>query len=209
MALTVKGVGYETVEVDLLKPPGWFTEGSARTRMPMLVTEGITIHGASTANEYIDERWTEPPLLPGSPASRAEAREWIDWLEDKLQPTYEAALLEIDPQRYEDRRKSLDSVLKTLEQRLQARAESVGWSPSSYWHGEKLGMVDLSYAATFMRFAGLSEFHGWEMPAGLPAVKAWIGTLGADPMVQDTFHEEEVLERVGRYLEIFRAVAGG
>ena len=209
MALTVKGVGYETVEVDLLKPPGWFTEGSARTRMPMLVTGGITIHGSSTANEYIDERWTEPPLLPGSAASRAEARGWIDWLEDKLQPIYEAALLEIDPPRYEERRKSLDSVLQTLEQRLQARAESVGWSPSSYWHGERLGMVDLSYAATFMRFAGLAEFHGWEMPAGLSAVKAWIGTLGADPVVQDTFFEEKVLERVGRYLEILRAVAGG
>jgi glutathione S-transferase len=177
--------------------------------MPMLVTEGITIHGASTANEYIDERWREPPLLPESAASRAEARGWIDWLEDKLQPTYEAALLEIDPPRYEEREKSLDSVLQTLEQRLQARTESVGWSPSSYWHGERLGMVDLSYAATLMRFAGLAEFHGWEMPPGLPAVKAWIGTLGADPVARDTFHEEEVLERVGRYLEIFRAVAGG
>ena len=209
MALTAKGIGYETVEVDLLKPPGWFTEGSARTQMPMLVTEGITVHGASTANEYIDERWKEPPLLPGSAASRAEARGWINWLEDKLQPTYEAALLEIDRTHYEGHKKSLDSVLQTLEQRLQARIGSEGWSPSSYWHGERLGMVDLSYAATFVRFAGLAEFHGWEMPVALPAVKAWIGTLGADPVVRDTFHEAEVLERVGRYLEIFRTMAGG
>jgi glutathione S-transferase len=209
MALTVKGVGYETVEVDLLKPPDWFTEGPARTQMPMLVTEGITIHGASTANEYIDERWKEPPLLPGSAASRAEARGWINWLEEKLQPTYEAALLEIERPRYEEHRRSLDSVLRTLEQRLETRTESTGWLPSSYWHGERLGMVDLSYAATFVRFAGLAEFHGWEMPAGLPAVKAWIGTLGAERVVQDTFHEAEVLERVRGYREIFRAMAGG
>ena len=93
--------------------------------------------------------------------------------------------------------------------RLQARAESGHWLPSSYWHGERLGMVDLSYAATFMRFAGLAEFHGWEMPAGLPAVNAWIGTLSADRVLQDTFHEAEVLERVGEYLEIFRAMEGG
>ena len=77
--------------------------------------------------------------------------------------------MEIDRARYEEHRKSLDSVLQTLEQRLQARIESEGWSSSSYWHGERLGMVDLSYAATFMRFAGLAEFHGWEMPAALPA----------------------------------------
>ena len=209
MALSAKGIGYETVEIDLLKPPRWFVEGSARTQMPMLVTEEITVHGASTANEYIDERWKEPPLLPGSAASRAEARAWINWLEEKLQPTYEAALLEIDHARHERHKKSLDSVLQTLEQRLQARIESEVWSPSSYWHGERLGMVDLSYAATFMRFAGLAEFHGWEMPVVFPAVTAWIGTLGADPVVQDTFHEAEVLEQVGRYLEFFRAMAGG
>jgi glutathione S-transferase len=209
MALTAKGIGYETVEIDLLKPPGWFTEGPARTQMPMLVAEGITVHGASTANEYIDERWKEPPLLPGSAASRAEARGWINWLEEKLQPTYEAALLEVDRARYERREEELDSVLQTLEQRLQARSESEGWSPSSYWHGERFGMVDLSYAATFVRFAGLTKFHGWEMPAALPAVTAWIGTLGADPVVQETFQEAEVLERVGRYLEVFRAMASG
>jgi glutathione S-transferase len=209
MALTAKGIGYQTVEIDLLKPPDWFTPGFARTQMPMLVTEGITIHGASTANEYIDERWKEPPLLPGSAAERAEARGWIDWLEDKLQPTYETALLEIDQARYEEHEKSLASVLQTLEQRLQARIESEGWSPSSYWHGERLGMVDLSYAATLMRFAGLAEFHDWEMPAALPAVTAWIETLGADPVVQDTFHEAEVLERVGSYLQVFRAMSGG
>jgi glutathione S-transferase len=208
MALTAKGIGYETVEIDLLRPPGWFTEGPARTQMPMLVSEGVTIHGASTANEYIDERWKEPPLLPGPAASRAEARAWINWLEDKLQPTYEAALLEIDGARYESLEKSLNSVLQRLEERLQARVESKRWSPSSYWHGERLGMVDLSYAATFVRFAGLVEFHAWEMPAGLPAVTAWIGTLGADPVVQETFHEAEVLERVGSYLEIFRARSG-
>ncbi len=60
-----------------------------------------------------------------------------------------------------------------------------------------------------MRFSGLVEFHAWEMAAGLPAVKAWIEILGADPVVQDSFHEAEVLERVGGYLEIFRAMAGG
>jgi glutathione S-transferase len=209
MALSVKGVGYETVEVDLLKPPTWFTEGPARTQMPMLVTEEITVHGASTANEYIDERWKEPPLLPGPAASRADARGWINWLEEKLQPTYEAALLEIDGARYERHRKSLDSVLQTLERRLRVRIESEGWSPSSYWHGERLGMVDLSYAATFVRFAGLAEFHGWEMPADLPAVTAWIGALGSDPVVRDTFREAEVLARIGSYLDMFRAMAGG
>ena len=71
MALTAKGIGYETVESDLLEPPDWFMEGVARTQMPMLVTEEITVHGASTANEYIGERWKKPPPLPGSAALRA------------------------------------------------------------------------------------------------------------------------------------------
>jgi glutathione S-transferase len=209
MALAAKGFGFETIEVDLLRPPDWFTAGPARIQMPKLVCGAVIIHGASIANEYIDERWADPPLLPRSPAARAEARWWIDWLEEKLQPTYEAALLEITPEKHQKLRQPLEAALRELEHRLQARVESGCWSPGAYWDGEQLGMVDLTYAATVMRFAGLRKFHGWEMPAGLPAVSAWIETLGRDPVVRETFHQEEVLKRVGTYLDTFRALARG
>jgi glutathione S-transferase len=207
MALTAKGIAYETVEIDLLDRPDWLKAGPPRTRMPRLVTEEVTVHGASVANEYIDERWKNPPLLPGSAAERAEAREWINWLDEKLQPTYEATLLEINRERYEKRREHLDSVLCEFEDQLETRAESGCWSPGLYWHGEQRGMVDLSYAATFMRFTGLREFHGWEIPDGLPAVSAWIETLTADPVMHETFYEAEVLKLVGSYLDYFRAMA--
>jgi glutathione S-transferase len=162
MALTVKGVAFETVEIDLMNPPDWFLAGPARTQMPKLATDDATIYGASVVNEYVDERWKEPPLLPASPAGRAEAREWINWLEVKLQPAYETPLLELDPQRYKELEPALEAVLRELEQKLQGRADSGRWSPGSYWHGERLGMVDLTYAATLLRFAGLRKFHGWQ-----------------------------------------------
>jgi len=208
MALAAKGIPYETVEIDLLNPPDWFTAGPPSTQMPKLVTEETTIHGASVADEYIDERWKEPALLPGSPAQRAEAREWIDWLETKLQPAYETPLMELDPQRYEELKGKLETVLRELEQRLQVRVESGRWVPGSYWHGDRFGMVDLTYAATLMRFAGLRRFHGWKMPGGLPALSAWIATLGSDPIVQKTFGETEVLRLVGTYRDTLRAFAG-
>jgi glutathione S-transferase len=175
--------------------------------MPKLVTAEVTIHGASVADEYVDERWPDPPLLTGSAAERAEARQWIDWLEEKLQPAYETALLEVEPARFDELRQNLDAVLRELEDRLQERKKAGRWSPGSYWHGERLGMVDLAYAATTMRFAGLRKFHRWEMPVGLPAVSAWIDTLGAEPIVQKTFFEERVLELVGRYREVLEALS--
>ncbi len=208
MALAAKGIPYETVEIDLLNPPDWFMAGPPSTQMPRLVTDEATIHGASVANEYIDELWKEPPLLPRSPAERAEAREWINWLEAKLQPAYETPLLELDPRRYEELKGKLETVLRELEHRLQARIEAGRCSPGSYWQGDRLGMVDLTYAATLMRFAGLRKFHGWEMPGGLPALSAWIAKLGSDPIVQETFSEAEVLILVGTYRDTLRAFAG-
>ena len=65
MALAAKGIAYQTIEIDLLHPPDWFTAGPTRIQMPKLVSEGIAVHGASVVNEYIDERWQDPPLLPG------------------------------------------------------------------------------------------------------------------------------------------------
>jgi len=209
MALTAKGVSFETVEIDLMNPPEWFLAGPARTQMPKLVTDDATIYGASVANEYVDERWKEPPLLPASPAARAEAREWINWLEAKLQPAYETPLLELDSHRYEDLETGLETVLRELEQKLHARADSGRWSPGAYWHGKGLGMVDLTYAATLLRFAGLRKFHRWEMPQGLPMLVAWIGSLDRDPIVQGTFGEAEVLRLIGTYRETLRAFAGG
>jgi len=207
MALSTKGVAYETVEIDLMNPPDWFTAGPPKTQMPMLVTEEVTLHGASVTEEYIDERWKDPPLLPGPAAERAKARQWIRWLEEQLQPGYESALLEIKPERYEQLRERLGAVLRELENRLQARVESGDCSLGSYWHGGRFGMVVLGYAATLMRFAGLREFHGWEMPAGLSVLSAWAETLSREPVVRETFAEAAVLKLVGSYRDTLRAMA--
>ena len=208
IALAVKGVPYRTVEIDLMNPPDWFTAGPARTQMPKLVTEYDTLYGACVVNEYIDECWQDPPLLPDTAPERAKAREWINWLEAKLQPAYETPLLELDPNRFEELSAQLEAVLRELEQRLQKRAATGKWSPGDYWHGDRLGMVDLTYAATMVRFAGLRRFHEWKMPTGIPAVTAWVATLRADPIVRETFRESQVLEMIGSYRETLRAFAG-
>ncbi len=207
MALAIKDVPYETVEIDLLDPPEWFTAGPARTQMPRMETAETILHGASVVGEYIDERWPDPPLLPGSPAQRARAREWIHWLEVHLQAAYESALLEIDEAKYEALRVHLEGVLRRLEARLVEHRASGQGSRGPYWHGQRIGMVDLTYAPSLVRFAGLRRFHGWELPAGLPLLASWIETLRTEPLVRDTFFEEDVLRTVGGYLDNFVARA--
>lgn len=208
MVLAIKGLPFETVEVDLLKPPEWFTAGPARTQMPRLETGEGVFHGAAVVGEYIDERWPEPALLPGAAAERAWAREWIDWLEEKLQPAYEAALLEIDEPKFAELAVRLEAVLRGLEERLRRHRERRGAGAAQrFWHGERLGMVDLTYAPSLLRFAGLRRFHAWKLPEGLDAVAAWIDALAAEPLVRESFQEEAVLRQVGAYLDNFRARA--
>lgn len=77
--LAHKGVDYDMVEVDITKKdrPAEFNAVSPLGKVPVLVHDGRNIFESVVINEYIDEVWKDPPMLPADPGGRAYAREWI------------------------------------------------------------------------------------------------------------------------------------
>jgi len=55
-----------------------FTGLSPLRRIPVWVDADVTIPDSSAILQYLEERWPEPSLLPGTPADRARCR----WLEE-------------------------------------------------------------------------------------------------------------------------------
>jgi maleylacetoacetate isomerase len=77
IALSLKGIAYEAVPVNLLK--GEQREESYRAinpqrRVPSLDIGGATLIQSPAILEYLDEVYPEPPLLPVGAASRAKVR---------------------------------------------------------------------------------------------------------------------------------------
>ena len=89
IALREKGVAFELVT------PGGVGSGAAaedflkanpRLEVPALVHDGVAIFDSTIIQEYIEETWPEPRLMPVSPIARARAR----MIEEVMDTQYEA-----------------------------------------------------------------------------------------------------------------------
>lgn len=84
VALAEKGIKYERVFVDLRKKEQKreeFLKLNPYGKVPVLIDNGAIIYESSVINEYLDERYPNPPLMPSSPIERARVRIWVDFCE--------------------------------------------------------------------------------------------------------------------------------
>ena len=206
IAFAVKGVEIEPVEIDLVRRPAWYREMASGGSVPLLEWNGLELHPSRVINEFIDERWPDPPLLPSDPEARAAARMWIEWWDEAPCPAYERRLMNVRPERDEALTQALEAALHECESRLAQRGYDGG-----YWHGDSLGLVDATAAPMFVRFAGMRHFHDIDVPEACGRVRAWRDALLADPNVRATSPgEQEMLDEYAAYLDVLgKAAAAG
>jgi Glutathione S-transferase, N-terminal domain len=89
LALAEKGVGYETVEIDLGNRPDWLYELNPAGKVPVL-DDGFVLPESAVIMEYLEERFPEPALLPEGREERAEARLAVFRFDDLLGDDYYA-----------------------------------------------------------------------------------------------------------------------
>ncbi len=78
-ALDEKGVPHERVLVDFSTGEqfsAWFRAINPKSVVPVLIDDGHIITESSVINEYIDEAFDGPPLMPDEPLARARKRYW-------------------------------------------------------------------------------------------------------------------------------------
>lgn len=96
IALNLKGVGYRTVGVHLLKDEQTTPEHLARHpsgRVPILEIDGHRIGQSMAMIDYLDETRPEPPLLPREPHLRARVRDLKDQIVADIHPLNNTSVL--------------------------------------------------------------------------------------------------------------------
>jgi glutathione S-transferase len=84
VALAEKGIQYGRVFVDLGKreqKKEEFLKLNPYGKVPVLIDNGAVIYESSVINEYLDEKYPNPPLMPSDPTGRARVRIWVDFCE--------------------------------------------------------------------------------------------------------------------------------
>ena len=77
MVLHEKGIDFEVHEVDLSNKSEEFLSVSPYGKVPVLSVNGTSLYESNIVNEYLDEVYGSPRLMPEDPEERASVRSWM------------------------------------------------------------------------------------------------------------------------------------
>ena len=84
IVLFEKGMDFEVIDVDLNNKPEDLSILSPYSDSPVLEERDLVLTDPNIINEYIDERFPHPQLMPPDPVMRARARLFLKDFENNL-----------------------------------------------------------------------------------------------------------------------------
>ena len=158
IVLFEKGMDFQVVDIDLFDKPEDLAVMNPYNRTPVLVERDLILYESNIINEYIDDRFPHPQLMPADPVMRARARLFLFRFEDELFSNIEA--LERGTQKQADKARGL--IRDSLTQIAPVFAHQ------KYMLGDDFSMLDVAIAPLLWRL----EFYGIQMPRqGAPLMK--------------------------------------
>ncbi|MCC5642979.1 glutathione S-transferase family protein [Nostoc sp. CHAB 5824] len=194
VVLLEKGIDFTPIEIDLQNKPDGYTQISHYGKVPAIKHGDVVIYESTIINEYLDEVFPEPPLLPRDAAAKAIARIWIDYANTRLVPAFNKFLRGKDSQEQEQGRREFTEALLYIEQE--------GLGKGDYLLGDQFSLVDISFYPWFERLPLLENFRKFTLPAETPRLQTWWNSLSDRSSIQ------AVANPVDFYLERFAKVLG-
>jgi glutathione S-transferase len=179
LALLEKGVDFTLTEIDLKNKPAWFKDVSPYGKVPSVRVGKDIVYESAIVNEYVDEVFPNPPMMPKDPARRALARIWIDFCNTRLNVTTHGYLRALDAETQAKLRAELDAHLRFMETEGFAKM-----GPGPYWMAEGVTLVDVAYYPSFERFCNIEHYRGYRIPDDCVRLKAWIAAMRERPSVK-------------------------
>lgn len=137
-------------------------------KTPVLRNGDTAVFESTLINEYIDEQFPMPALMPADAARRCEARKWIHYCENRLLPL----LTTIARSRDDDSKdRAADRVGEDLEwfERNVLRANWQG----PYFFGDQFSLVDLNFFTLFRTIDNLKRHIDLELSLPDAALRVW------------------------------------
>jgi len=179
VVLAEKDLEYERVHVDLHKQEQRapeFLKLNPYGKVPVLIDEDVVVYDSTIINEYLNEEYPIPPLMPEDSAGRARVRLLEDFADNSFTPPAGMILTELhkaegerDAERVRRYQTEISRVLGRLEVMLEGKP---------YLAGE-FSLADVAFAPRVLTLDQL----GVELKAHLQNVAAWITRLRERPSV--------------------------
>ncbi|PGH18579.1 hypothetical protein AJ79_00358 [Helicocarpus griseus UAMH5409] len=196
IALEVKGIPYQYIEVDPYKKPESLLEVNPRGLVPAVRHGNWGCYESTVLMEYFDDLEPNNSLLPPrDPQLRAHCRLWSDHINRHIIPTFYRLLQEQDPQKQLTHSEELKEAITKL-----VNASHV---QGPFFLGPTISFVDVQFAPWMIRLSRvLKPYRGWPDPEEGSRWAAWVNAIESNEHVRATTSEDELyLDSYERYAE--------
>ncbi|MDP2852030.1 MAG: glutathione S-transferase N-terminal domain-containing protein [Gallionella sp.] len=148
IVLHEKGMDFEVIDVDLMGRAEDIAVINPYNKVPVLVERDLILYEANIINEYIDERFPHPQLMPPDPVMRGRARLFLHRFEQELYSQVGAI---------EQGGKAADKARAVIRDNLTQLAQIL--TKQKFLLGDEFSMLDVAIAPLLWRL----EHYGIQM----------------------------------------------
>jgi len=164
VVLEEKKIPYETVSVDLRagaqKAPDYL-KINPYGKVPAIADGDTILYESCIINEYLDEKYSSPRLMPTDPEARAKARILVDFGLSQMDPAYTKLRMEMTKDEKERNQETLKAAKDDIKKRLQRLEQELG--DKDYLMGD-FSLVDADLIPRFTRLEGFGVLPDPELP---------------------------------------------
>ena len=176
-----KGMDFEIRDVDLFNKPEDINVMNPYGQVPVLVERDLILYESNIINEYIDERFPHPQLMPADPVQRARARLLLLNFEREV-------FVHVDTLERQEAKK-IENARATVRDRLSQLAPVV--AKSKYMMGEEFSMIDVTLAPLLWRL----DHYGIDLPKTAATVLKYAERIFARPAFFEALTPSEKVMR--------------
>ena len=176
-----KGMDFQIVDVDLHNKPEDLAVMNPYNQVPVLVERDLMLYESNIINEYIDDRFPHPQLMPADPVMRARARLFLHRFEKELFVHIEA--LEGNNQKHSDKARALvrDSLLQIAPV----------FAKQKYMLGDEFSMLDVAIVPLLWRL----DYYDIQLPKQAAPLMKYAERLFSRPAFIDSLTASEKVMR--------------
>jgi stringent starvation protein A len=177
IVLFEKGMDFEVIDVDLTNKTEDLAILNPYGEVPVLVERDLVLSEANIINEYIDERFPHPQLMPADPVMRARARLFLYNFEKDLF----SHIKDIESSDAETADKARKMVRDNLTQLVPI------FGKQSYLMGDEYSMLDVAITPLLWRLG----HYGIELPNQASPLLKYAERLFSRPMYAEAMTPSE------------------
>lgn len=180
-----KGMDFEIRDIDLYNKPEDISVMNPYGQVPILVERDLVLYESNIINEYIDERFPHPQLMPADPVMRARTRLFLFNFEKEL--FVHVSTLE---NRSLNDEKAMENARQHIRERLSQLAPLL--VKNKFMLGEEFSMLDVAIAPLLWRL----DHYGIELPKNAAPIQKYAERIFSRPAyIEALTPSEKVMRR--------------